>query len=347
MKAGATVFCRGLCLSAMLVSAMGFSVACAASIDPAAAARYSDRQGGQVLLVERSGRMLLDHRAPGIGMDSPFNGNSLTKSLVALGVLAAEDGGLLHGPSSAPAAEPLSALLRQTAGLPPSPHLFYGKRPADKSRDALKLAPGPEGTFEYGPAHYERVVAEMERAWGSPKRVEDYFRSKILAPLGMGAVSWQQDHKGSVYGSAGMEITPHGLLSAGRLIARNGRINFFQRVIPESGLRRALTGSDANPAYGMGFWLNHNAAKTGAFGEDIEKSLRSPRSRAYWQRMCLSPLAPPDLVAMAGSGGLRVYVVPSMRLVVVRLGKKSAFSDPEFLASLFSGRASKSIASKL
>jgi uncharacterized protein (DUF934 family) len=55
----------------------------------------------------------------------------------------------------------------------------------------------------------------------------------------------------------------------------------------------------------------------------------------FWRDGCLSRTAPSDLVAMIGTRGQRVYVVPSRDLVVIRLGDGRGFSDAEFLRRLF------------
>jgi hypothetical protein len=54
-----------------------------------------------------------------------------------------------------------------------------------------------------------------------------------------------------------------------------------------------------------------------------------------WRNICLSKTAPAELVACIGSYGQRLYVVPSKKLVIVRLGKGGQFKDAPFLKALF------------
>lgn len=54
-----------------------------------------------------------------------------------------------------------------------------------------------------------------------------------------------------------------------------------------------------------------------------------------WKNICLSKIAPADLVACIGSYGQRLYVVPSKKLVIVRHGKGGDFKDAPFLKALF------------
>ena len=53
-----------------------------------------------------------------------------------------------------------------------------------------------------------------------------------------------------------------------------------------------------------------------------------------WTRACLCRDAPNDLVACIGSGRQRLYVIPSMEVVVVRHGAGGSFSDAAFLRLL-------------
>jgi len=41
------------------------------------------------------------------------------------------------------------------------------------------------------------------------------------------------------------------------------------------------------------------------------------------------------MIAMVGSRGQRVYVSPSRKLVIVRLGSQAGFRDPDFLRRFF------------
>ena len=61
----------------------------------------------------------------------------------------------------------------------------------------------------------------------------------------------------------------------------------------------------------------------------------SPKwSSQHWADACLCRAAPNDLVACIGSGYQRLYVIPSLDLVVVRQGRDGRFSDAQFLRLL-------------
>jgi hypothetical protein len=88
--------------------------------------------------------------------------------------------------------------------------------------------------------------------------------------------------------------------------------------------------------FGMGFWLNR-----GGFGSrevDVEKMLEVPWERQNWRDACLCRVAPRDMISAIGSGYQRMFIVPSMNLVVVRQGRDdSRFSDAHFLRLIFGG----------
>ncbi|MBA3313924.1 MAG: hypothetical protein H0T47_11655 [Planctomycetaceae bacterium] len=59
-----------------------------------------------------------------------------------------------------------------------------------------------------------------------------------------------------------------------------------------------------------------------------------------WGDVANSDWIPADLVAACGAGKQRLYVIPSLKLVVVRQGGLSqGFSDVEFLSLLLRGKS--------
>jgi hypothetical protein len=63
----------------------------------------------------------------------------------------------------------------------------------------------------------------------------------------------------------------------------------------------------------------------------MEKELDLPWERAHWIDTCICKSAPPDMIACIGSGYQRLFVIPSMRAIIVRLGQDAKFSDAHFL----------------
>ena len=88
----------------------------------------------------------------------------------------------------------------------------------------------------------------------------------------------------------------------------------------------------------MGFW-NNRAAGPGAREFDIEDMLERDWWKQDWHSTCLSRDAPIDMIASVGSGYQRLIVIPSMKLIIVRLGQDAKFSDGDFLRILLGHRA--------
>ncbi len=303
-----------------------------ASVQEAAA--YSAKRGERALIILRAGEVLLERG----DTRKDFPVYSITKSVAALGALEGAGAGWLSlGIAAAseitvwredPDARRIRVedLLSQTSGLPPASRQLYGGRPADVRARAVALRPvkPPGRIFDYGPSHYEALGAVLERKLktrGIP--VETWVRRQVLAPMGITAgPRWRKDGRGQVYLSTGLELSASDLVAlAGYMMSDSG------------GLILPVRGVPANPLYARGFWLNRNAA-AGKTEIDVEDAIDRVKPGG-WGRYCLSRQAPADLTAMVGSFGQRVYVSRSRGLVVARLGRSSAFRDPEFLRRLF------------
>jgi Beta-lactamase class C and other penicillin binding proteins len=304
------------------------------------AARYSARHGESALLVWKNGRIVFERQANG-GADA--NIFSITKSLAALGALQAVARGDLRlderVSDTLPAwrADPrkkhitVRQLLAQTSGLAPGYEELYGRAVRDKNAAALKLpaVADPGARFVYGPSHYEALAALAARH--NPPPVASWLR---LPLTGLRPANVRRDGLGQPYFSAGARLTARQLLELGQFVRRRGRVVIFP-VIPPRLLQEATTGSPANAMYGLGFWLNRNAGRAGVTERDVEEAIGAGLSPAQWKSSCLSREAPPDLVAMVGSRGQRVYVIPSRREIIVRLGHAPGFRDPDFLRAFY------------
>lgn len=329
---------RQAALSALLVCCGVRALA-----DTESAARYSAQHGERALLVWQNGRLRFERYGPKGASDKPEHIFSITKSLCALGTFAAMGRRVLQldEPVSLTLTEwqtdprkrkiTVRDLLDQTSGLSPGYEELYAANLRSKNQKALKLpaiaSPGKE--FDYGPSHYEVLEALLARKLGESPLVS--IQSSLFSPLGITPGGWRRDLVGNPYFSAGAQVSARDLLAVGHLMRRKGWHWIFP-LVPSSLIRTASAGSPANPIYGLGFWLNRLATDKRAIEIDVEEAISG---RATWNRSCLSRSAPPDMIAMVGSRGQRVYVSSSKRLIIVRLGSEAGFRDPDFLRQFF------------
>jgi hypothetical protein len=79
----------------------------------------------------------------------------------------------------------------------------------------------------------------------------------------------------------------------------------------------------------MGFWLNIPEPNVSLKKmQDLQVAVDGDQIYAG---------GPSDLFAAIGAGKQRLYVIPSMHLVIVRFGDGARFSDGDFLSRLITG----------
>ena len=319
-------------LRAIFLFLMAVSLATASAGLPEAAA-YSAAHGERALLVAEHGRVVLE-RGPALVQTPRIF--SITKSLISIGVFRdALAGGLSLGQrvSRGPArGVQLADLLNQASGLKPMSGAFYSEGLEDKERVLSKLeAPRTAKGFVYGASHWEVLAEEILLVRGTPLAtwVQQFIPGAKPEILGR----WRRDGHGRMFFSTGARMSARELLPAAQEVLKGmGR---GPGKWPAEVRALLVSGSPQNGMYALGFWLNRVAASAKAREIVVEDSLDPPPPTRFWRDGCLSRVAPPDLLAMIGTGGQRVYIVPSQQLAIIRLAGGGAFSDAEFLARYF------------
>lgn len=352
MKRGNVIFHIGFIALVFLVILPNITSAQLSDEAIQEAHRYSASGAGLGMIVQENGKVRFEKYYNGHSAKKPLHIFSGTKSF--FGVLAAigvEEGWLNLDELVAQTIpewrdDPrkrqitIRELLNFTSGLETGFSQIYGRTKADKLTLSIGLdAAHDRGkTFVYGPGHLQVFCEVLRRKLGKNKGgYEAYLRAKIISPLRINITRWTEDAHGNVIPSAGMYITGRDWLKFGQMIVAGGRWKNHQIVDTEN-LRRCFSGTRINPAYGLNFWLNGYATQADSRVADVEEWLDRDPMPLDWNRACLSKAAPPDMVVALGSNFQRLYIVPSMQLVVVHLGKKTGkFRDDEFLTKLFSG----------
>jgi CubicO group peptidase (beta-lactamase class C family) len=146
--------------------------------------------------------------------------------------------------------------------------------------------------------------------------------------LGLGRLNYKKDARDNPLPATGFELTAREWARLGELVLGHGSYHGRQ-IVPAAVLREAFTGSQANPSYGLTFWLNDQASN--GREADMERMLDLPWQNAHWNNVCICRDAPADMVVALGSGYQRLFVIPSLEAIIVRQGSSAKFSDAHFL----------------
>ncbi|MCZ7544380.1 MAG: hypothetical protein M5R40_12995 [Anaerolineae bacterium] len=197
----------------------------------------------------------------------------------------------------------------------------------------MGMVTAPGGRFAYGPSHLfafgELMRRKLEPLGEDPL---DYLKQRVFAPIGLEVYAWRRDAAGNPYLPSGAFLSARAWARYGVLLRDEGAWAGAP-VLPAAQLAECFAGSDANPGYGLTFWLNHDVPEAAVAAAGAQGGLMQP---GY-----LYEGGPPDLVMAAGAGNQRMYIIPSRDLVVVRFGwNDPSWDDAAFLARLLEGRVS-------
>ena len=153
---------------------------------------------------------------------------------------------------------------------------------------------------------YHNVYVKMQDvvAQASGQTWEAYFTTKLKDKLGMSG-AWTQVGGLSVYSSTTRSMARFGLM-----IYAKGKWNSTQ-VVNEKFLSAATnTSQNINQAYGYLWWLNGKS------------NYHLPQTQFQFNGS-LIPNAPNDMYCALGKNDQKIYVVPSRKLVIIRMGNSA------------------------
>jgi len=311
----------------------------------ARAAAYSESSNGVALLVTAEGRILHERYPARGGPGIPRELASGTKSFCGiLACLLAEDGLLeLDEPVSRTITEwrdipgkrdiTVRQLLTLTSGLKTGGE--RGAVPTFREALAAPLESQPGLVFRYGAVPFQVFGEVAKRKLGGRDPVE-YLDERLFRLLDIRPGRWTRGTDGNPHLPSGAAFASRDWARFGEFIRRGGSWD-GRMIVPKDILASCFVGTAANPAYGLTFWLNRETSQE---LRDLIPQLENGSEYLYDL-----DFVPKDLVFAAGAGKQRLYIIPSLGLVIVRQGDRiresltgayrSDFSDREFFRLLF------------
>jgi CubicO group peptidase (beta-lactamase class C family) len=155
------------------------------------------------------------------------------------------------------------------------------------------------------------VVAEA-----SDQSFETYFNAKLKDKIGMDGF-WNNGVIFKIFHSNTRSMARFGLLAL-----NNGKWK-EEQIINEAFFNESInTSQTINPSYGYLWWLNGKASYMIPGGQTV-----------YTGPLVAS--APADMYAAMGAEDQRIYVIPSKKMIVIRMGTASDPANPSFALSGF------------
>ncbi|WP_448585306.1 serine hydrolase domain-containing protein [Thermaurantiacus sp.] len=331
---------RGRALPAIVPEAAGL---CADAL--AAAAAWAEARQSHALLIARDGRLVFERYWNGFGRDSRFSTASMMKAVVALafGPAIAEGRIALDDPVGRHLSEwrqdprgsvTLRQLLHMESGLafPPAP-----PGPPSPASPALRLmfapdiravalavpqAVPPGNRFAYSNVDSQLAGEALAASLGR-LRFAEFLSQRIWKPMGAADAELFLDRVGgSPHYFCCLQARPMDWLRLGELIRNRGRAGGRQ-LVPEAHVAAMLAPAPTNPNFGMQIWRGSPHAPVRRYGPAI--ALTVPAAE---------PFLRDDVVFIDGAGGQRVYVIPSARMTIVRIGRPAPDWDDSALVNL-------------
>lgn len=281
----------------------------------------------RAIVVMKDGRVIAERYADGIGIDTPLLGFSATKSVIsALAGILVRKGALKlsdpvpiatwQGPGDARSAITLDHLLRHTAGLALgsslSASLASALEPVNRMKfmepdmaayaESMPLATAPGTAWNYHDGNTVILAHVIRQATGgSAAGLMHFAQQELFGPLGMRHVTIEFDAAGNAEGSSQMLASARDWARFGQLYLDDGVVG-GRRILPEGWVTYSTTPTPAAwVGMGAGFWTNR--------GDSFGAIYRSERGM------------PRDAFFAKGTIGQYVVIVPSEKLVIVRLGR--------------------------
>jgi CubicO group peptidase (beta-lactamase class C family) len=272
----------------------------------------------KAVVVVHEGTVIAERYADGIGVDTRLLGFSLTKSVInaLIGILTQQGGTSPSLPAPVPewrgADDPrheieVEHLLRMTTGLAldetnsgfdPSSQMVYLQDDMAGFAATAALIAAPGTRWAYSSPSTQLLARIIRDITGGPEQALAFAWRELFNPLGMRSVTLEFDGAGTLQGSSYMLASARDWARFGLLYLNDGVIG-GRRILHEDWVDFSAAAT-LDTDYGAGFWTN-----------------RSEHQHAKG-RVRLG--IPRDAFFASGDLGQRIVIMPSQRLVIVRLG---------------------------
>ena len=272
----------------------------------------------KAVVVVHDGSVIAERYADGVGIDTQLLGFSMTKSVInaLIGILTQQ--GLVTPSFPAPVPEwrgstdprreiDVEHLMRMTSGLAldetnsgfdPSSQMVYLHNDMAGFAAQAALIAEPGTRWAYSSATTQLLARIIRDAVGGPEQTLAFAWRELFNPLGMRNVTLEFDGAGTLQGSAYMLASARDWARFGLLYLNDGLIG-GRRILHEDWVDLSAAATLASD-YGAGFWTN--------------------RSEHEYAKGRVRLGIPKDAFFASGDLGQRIVILPSQRLVIVRLG---------------------------
>jgi CubicO group peptidase (beta-lactamase class C family) len=302
-----------------------------------AALAWARPRNSQEIAVYRHGCLVAERRWFSEG--ERYQSYSMAKSVTAMAVGRAMTLGLLDlndeigeyvaAADAKHARITVKDLLTMTSGLHWNFFRDYNVfTPRDRVEDALTLPfdHKPGTFFEYAQSAITLLAFVVGKAVGED--FQEFIQRELFGPIGINRDewNWERDAEGNTQAFYGLHMTVDDFARLGYLMLHEG-VWDGKRLIASKWVDDAVSPSPRNPGYGFLFWLNGGpkVINPTVYSRDVKKGQAIPS-------------APKDMYFMAGLHEQRVYVIPSLDLMIVRVGG-SGNREPDTRATIFTSRS--------
>jgi CubicO group peptidase (beta-lactamase class C family) len=281
----------------------------------------------RAVLILYDGKLVTEKYADGFNSQTPMLGWSMAKSITGTLVGILVNQGKLKTDQAAPVKEwenasdkrhaiTLEDLLQQTSGLrfresytgfSEVTNMLFNKGDMAAYTASLSLQHTPGSFFNYSSGN-SNILSRIIRTTVGENDYHAFPYRALFYKLGMFNTIMEPDASGTFVGSSYIYSTARDYARFGLLYYQDGTWN-GERLLPEGWVKKTQQPPASNPYknYGYQWWLN------GSDEKDINK-------KAY-------PGIPDDMYYADGYAGQDIYIIPSKKLVIVRLGVNGMDED--------------------